>query len=254
MKKKIFRISIYVILFFVLTAFMFNSKPVVTKEDKQYIDLFLKEWNISSSPAEVHKDFESEYAFISRVQDSIVGKICHSYVSIEGIGTVKEYYKIRQGFCYDRAVMLEKFFLYYGFDIRHVYVYYNSDNSVPDRSDFFGKGLRSHAIVEVKTKKGWMTVGTNCNWLGVLKGGEVLSVYGLRRKLADGSLDLLKENNKGIPFFEGLKNKDRFRIVYGIYSRHGKFFQSKPVESLLNSVGIHCRIPDYNLRMLLYNF
>lgn len=254
MKKKLFRTSIFIILFLLLTAFLFNSYPNVTKEDKQYINLFLKEWNINSSPADVHRDFESEYAFISRVQDSIVGKICHSYVSTEHIGAVKKYYKERQGYCYDRAVMLEKFFIYYGFTIRHVFVYFNPDNTLPDRSDFFSRELLSHAMLEVKTKKGWMAVGTSCNWLGVQEGGELLDTYDLRRKLADNMLHLSKKGDRGVPFYATLKNRERFKIIYGVYSRHGDFFRSKPLESGLNAVGVHCRIPDYNLRMLLYNF
>lgn len=254
MKKKLFRTSIFIILFLLLTAFLFNSYPNVTKEDKQYINIFLKEWNISSSPADVHQRFESEYAFISRVQDSVVNSISHSFVSTDKIGSVKKYYELRQGFCYDRAVMLEKFFIYFGFKVRHVFVYFNLDNTLPDRSDFFSKGLRSHAMVEVKTKRGWMVVGTNCNWLGLQQDGKILNIYDLRRKLAKGGLNLLKRHNRGIPFFEGLKNRDRFKIVYGLYSRHGDFFRSAPLESGLNAVGVHCRIPDYNLRMLLYNF
>lgn len=254
MKKKIFRTFIYIFLFFLLTAFIFDSKPVVSKEDRQYISLFLKEWNISSSPSDVHKDFESEYAFISRVQDSVVGKICHAYVSTEGVGSVKKYYDQRQGYCYDRAVLLEKFFLYYGFTIRHVFIYFNPDNTLPDRSDFFSKDLLSHAMLEVKTKKGWITVGTSCNWLGIQDNGELLTTHDLRNRLADGTLSLAKKGNKGIAFFDSLKSRERFKILYGVYSRHGNFFRSRPVESLLNSVGIHCRIPDYNLRMLLYNF
>ena len=254
MKKKIFRTCFYLVLFFLLTAFIFDSKPVVSKEDRQYISLFLKEWNISSSPADVHKDFESEYSFISRVQDSVVGKICHAYVSTEDVGSVKKYYELRHGFCYDRAVMLEKFFLYYGFAIRHIYVYYRSDDAVPDRSDFFKKGLRSHALVEVKTKRGWMVVGTNSNWLGVQKDGQVLSIFDVRAKLSEDNLSLLKKSDRGVHFFEGLKSRSRFKILYGVYSRHGDFFRSGLVESAFNYAGIHCRIPDYNLRMLLYNF
>ncbi|MCF8221125.1 MAG: transglutaminase family protein [Cryomorphaceae bacterium] len=238
----------------VLLAFAFNGHPTVTKTDQTYIDSFLTEWKIPAQTDSIHASFDREVAFVSRVQDSIVKNFDGAFHPQEAVGNVDFYFRNRAGVCYDKAMLMEKIFSSYGFPIRHMYIYFRDDSTAISRSDFFKKGLTSHAMLEVETQKGWMTVATNGNWLGLDLNGDPLTIYEVRDQIKAGNLKLKKTNYYGIYFFEAFRMPSNFLITYGIYSRHGQFLRNAPVEKALNSIGIKSKLPDYNLRMLLYNF
>jgi hypothetical protein len=237
-----------------LLLFAFNGYPTVTKEDRTYIEQFLTEWNIAANKDSIHASFEREVAFVSRVQDSIVKNFKGAFNPNEKVGQVAFYFQNRAGVCYDKALLMEKIFLEYGFQIRHMYIYFRNDNLAIERTDFFKKGLTSHAMLEVKTQKGWMVVATNGNWLGIDPQDNPLTIHDVRDQLKADNLKLKKPNYYGAYFFEPFRIPSNFLITYGIYSRHGQFLRNGPIEKPLNSIGIKSKLPDYNLRMLLYNF
>lgn len=109
-------------------------------------------------------------------------------------------------------------------------------------------------MMEVKTVRGWMAVGTNCNWIGLQDDGLLLDIFMMRDRIRGDSLHLKKQWNAGIPFWDDIKHKGSYRIVYGLYSRHGQFLTSNPLEKWMHNVGLRSPFPDYNLRELLYNF
>jgi len=254
LKKKILRIFIGIFVILLLVFLLFNSAPGITREDETYLTAFLKEWNITLDKKKVHQDQQSEIAYISRVQDSVLNTIQHFTIPFDSAGNVQCYFTTRKGLCFDRALLLEKFCQLAGFNVRHLYIYFNGKGQKPERSDLFHKNLNSHAMFEVETKEGWMAVGTNCNWLGLDQQGHPMTLGMIRTKLEQLSLALSKPFTVGRPFYDELENKGAFRFVYGVYSRHGQFLKSQPLETLLNSVGIKSRIPDYNISMLFANF
>ncbi len=203
---------------------------------------------------QIHLNQENEVAYISRLQDSVLHSIRHFTIPFDSAGHVENYFNGRKGLCFDRSLLLEKFCLLADFKVRHLYIYFNGKGQKPDRSDFFNKGLTSHAMFEVKTSKGWMAVGTNSNWLGEDIEGNPLSLGEIRSRLGKQKLELKKTFTVGLPFYDELGQKDAFRFVYGIYSRHGQFLKSRPLESLMNSIGLKSRLPDYNVSMLFSNF
>lgn len=240
------RVKTFLIFFFsgvlLLLALLigFSKKPELSSEDIVYIKDFLKDWNISTSPSEVHKSFECEIAFISRIQDSILAEVHHQTVEQSAFGNVGFYYKNRKGECYDRAVLLEKFFLYFNFDFRHIFVYYLNNNKDVAFADFFKKGTGSHALTEVKTSRGWMAMGSNADWIGLHPNGQIFSMAELKDELyKNGDVTLKEQPYYGIIFW---KQHPRFKYIYGVYSRHGEFLPPR-----------HTPIPDYNFKMLLYN-
>ncbi len=254
MKRRLFKIELVILASLVLVAFAFNGYPTVTNTDRAYIDSFLTEWKIPADLDSIHTSFDTEVAFVSRVQDSIVKNFSGAFHPQEMVGYVDFYFRNRAGVCYDKAILLEKIFTSYGFSIRHMYLYYREDSISINKSDFFKKGLASHAMLEVKTKKGWMVVATNGNWLGIDSQDNPLTIHDLRDQLKASTIKLKKPNYYGSYFFEPLRIPSNFLIIYGIYSRHGQFLRNGPIEKALNSVGIKSKLPDYNLRMLLYNF
>jgi hypothetical protein len=157
-------------------------------------------------------------------------------------GNVRFYYQNRYGFCYDRVILMEKIFLYFNFDVRHVFVYYTENTGTPEEasfSHFFKKGTGSHALTEIKTSKGWMVIGSNADWIGLDPTGRPFTIKGLKETLyKTGVVPLKRQPLYGICFWT---RQPRFRYVYGVYSRHGGFLPP------------HNAVPDYNFRMLLYN-
>jgi hypothetical protein len=239
--------------FFLFVVIYNNQTVTVNQQDKQYLQLFLNDWNIHQTPKEVHQSFESEVSFISRVQDSVIAQVHHQNVPHQDFGNVAYYYSDKKGQCYDRAVLLEKFFTYYHFPFRHLYVYFNDNGIGPTKLDFFKKSLTSHAITEVKTSKGWLIVGCNSNWLGLDSSGNPMTIAELRKHIVSNTLYLKKPATMGQPSFWTLHND--FRFIYGIYSRHGDFFNHTNQNLSAASVApssFHV-LPDYNLRMLFYN-
>jgi len=253
MKKRITRIFAWLFILLFLVFLLFNSSPGITTEDEKYLMTFLKEWEIELDRDQIHQSQDKEIAYLSRVQDSVMYSIRHFTIPFDSAGNVQCYYSTRKGLCFDRALLLEKFYTHAGFDVRHLYIYFNGRGEYPDRLDFFDKGLLSHAMFEVKTKNGWMAVGTNCNWLGQDQEGQPMTINVIREKLKDGTLQMKKQYSYGLPFYNSLPQQDAFRYVYGIYSRHGQFLKSKPLETLMNSMGLKCRFPDYNISMLFSN-
>ena len=257
MKKRLLKFVLIGLIAVVLFAFAFNGYPTVTDEDRTYINRFLQEWKIPANKDSIHASFESEVAFISRVQDSVVAVIqndsLHDTRPHDRVGNLKFYFDQRLGSCYDRSMFLEKIFCEYGFPIRHMYLFFNGDSTRIKPLDFFKKGLTSHAMMEVKTVNGWMVVGTNGNWLGLSEKNQPLTIGQARADLKNGNFKYQKKTTIGITFFEILKMPHNFKILYGVYSRHGEFLYS-PIENACNRIGIPSFIPDYNLRMLLYNF
>lgn len=146
---------------------------------------------------------------------------------------------------------MEKILSLYNFSFRHLYVYFGKGSPNPTALDFFKKGLSSHALVEVQTSKGWLTIGTNSNWIGVDKNEKLLTIADIRRESIASSLNLKKSGTIGIvPFW---KSGNDFRFVYGIYSRHGDFFSHSNISTSSLEPGFHL-LPDYNIKMFLYNF
>jgi hypothetical protein len=245
-------LSLFVLALFTLLCF--NSKSItLSARDKAYLLKFQQDWHLEDSETNVHKDFNSEVNFISLVQDSVVAEIKHEEIAHRFFGEISFYYNNRKGFCYDRAVLMEKLFTLYHFPFRHSYLFFGEDEKEAGIKRFFEKGVSSHAGLEVKTQKGWMAMGTNGNWIGLTTAGEVMTYTVLRDKLKKGNLHLKKQMTEGVAFWNG--KGSNYRCIYGLYSRHGDFFShsDENLSSSLVQSPVHL-LPDYNLRMLLYNF
>ena len=207
-----------------LAVVLLNNKSIqLSQQDRVYLERFLDDWHIIESPDQVHTSFENEVNFISIIQDSVLASITGEQIPHVYFGNVGYYYRKRQGICYDRAILIEKILLLYRFQFRHVYMYFG-ENQKPLKTDFFKKGIKSHAALEVKTKKGWMAIGTDANWLGIDKHGQLFTFYDLRVELnkTDGELQLEKFGSIGTPVWKIRGNN--YRFIYGVFSRHGDFF------------------------------
>ncbi|HEV7334066.1 MAG TPA: hypothetical protein VGN63_23745 [Flavisolibacter sp.] len=243
----------YLILFLLpFILFVCGSKSVVnSQKDLQYIQAFTKLWQLRPDVATVHNSFEDEIQLIHALQDSVVLGFRSEEIAHKYFGDISYYYTNRKGLCYDRAVLMEKILRYYGFSFRHAYVYFGEKGKMPSTTSLLRKGLSSHALFEVKTSKGWMAIGTNSNWLGLSSNNEILTIKDLREKIRKGTLRFKLGEPAIQPFWTDYGAN--FKVVYGLYSRHGDFFtnQNSTATSLFSNLIL---LPDYNYRMLLYNF
>src|SRR5690242_17329645 len=127
-KLRFFVLIIAALFLVVLTILLVNSKSIrLSQQDRLYLQRFLDDWGIKELPGEVHKSFENELHFISVIQDSALASITGEQIPHAYFGDVSYYYKKRQGICYDRAVLVEKFLLLYQFQFRHVYIYFGNE-------------------------------------------------------------------------------------------------------------------------------
>jgi len=229
LKKKIF---LAIISIGIIVTWWHNVPKKVTKSDISYINKLIPELKAKKSDL-----FDEQIKDISLAQQNIL-----EYTDADSIFVGIDYSQKREpknlfeekhGLCYDRSRTLEKTFLMMGYKIRHVSLYDKLDN-LKLLKTIVTPQIPSHAILEVKTKKGWMIVDTNNPWLGLDSDNNPVSFKQLP----------LKNNTWKTPPYKGY---EVFYIepsyhIYGLYSRHGKFYPP------------FTPIPDYNLRELLYNF
>ena len=160
----------------------FSSGPVTTEEDKKYLNAFINRWGIKEDSKSIGANYEREIAFISKIQDSVFKVIRGDGYPIpkEEVGNIRYYATVGKGACYDRALMMEKIFSLYQFKTRHAFLYFNNDSTPIRKLDIFNKRLLSHALLEIKTSKGWMAIDTRNAWLGLNENTEPMDLHEIR--------------------------------------------------------------------------
>lgn len=236
-----------------LFILLLNANLQNSSNDKRYIDYFLKEWKLDNKLVSVQNSFENQIAFISLLQDSTVNQFDNGKVTPSYSANLEYLYSQRKGLCFNRSFLQEKILKYAGFRTRHLYVYFTEDSTPTRSSDLFKKRLLSHAMFEVKTKKGWMAVDTNGNWIGLDENKEPMTLGEVRNRLKKETLLLAKTPTKGDAFYKQLPIKYNFKFLYGVYSRHGEYLNSGPVENMMHNSTFLRNTPDYNLREFFYN-
>lgn len=170
----------WIVFCFVFTAILLSINSVSTsvslEEDLLFSSLYPGTKGRASS-----LNFEEEVDLIRRLQGDVLNRVpfgqpIRGYTSREPV----ELFKRDTGLCYDRARTYDKLFKWVGFESRHVYVLYNSrpalNNKVSLVIDLFTPRGDSHAVTEVKTSLGWVTVDSNSNWVSISRDGSPVSI------------------------------------------------------------------------------
>ena len=234
------RAGIALTLFFTLVvAFLnyYNISKLLTAEDKHYIRLYLPDL---AEGCATKMTYAAQIQLIRHVQ-MVVGARTKGWQGLpEGAPREpRQLYTERTGMCYDRSRTLEKIYLYLGFETRHLSLFAREAN-VHSYTTVLLHHVPSHAISEVHTKHGWLMVDSNDLWIALAPDGEPVSMHKMQQTLlAEQPLKWL------IPTPDSDDNfyNNRCIPIYGLYSRHGRFYP--PYTS---------GIPDFRLRGLLYNF
>lgn len=137
------------------------------------------------------------------------------------------------GYCFDRSRAIETLLRLHRLEVRHVSIFAMSKGE-----SWLGALRRrnspSHSLTEVKTQRGWMAIDSNFRFVAVIASGEPLDM----KKLAKLPAVEWDKRNREIP----PKITSRFTFVYGLYSRHGRFYPP------------YTRFPNVNWLELTYNF
>ena len=174
-------------------------------------------------------DFLSQLGCVKAIQASLARlfpeiKCSEVGLDVEPMSFLKRGY----GCCFERSRFIEKALHHYGLETRHVAMH-----TVKLPVVGYLMAASSHQSSEVKTEKGWLYVDSNNPFVLMTKGGEPLSLAA-SREVALGNLV-----QKPVP--EEFFNK-RPTIVYGMHSRHGKFYAPR------------LPFPDINWEEFMYNF
>lgn len=119
----------------------------------------------------------------------------------------------------NRARILDKAYRFLGYESRYASVFEAADTSSA-LSAVLRSGTktgRSHAVLEVKTDKGWMLVDTLPPFVAVTKDNDPVSLRRLQDEVANGT-PIIWQEDVGQPYT--LLQK-KFVIVYGLYAWRG---------------------------------
>ena len=167
-------------------------------------------------PAEA-AGFAHEVAIAVAVQDAVLAAAPLN----EGIpeGTSRELtdlVRAGKGLCFDRSRAIETILRSRGFEVRHASIYSTAETGSAIKS-LATPRTESHAITEMKTRRGWMAIDSNNRWIGLTASGEPVDLAEIsatpQRMWHPAVIEPLP------PIY-----RKPFTWVYGLYSRHGRFY------------------------------
>jgi hypothetical protein len=203
----------------------------LTPEDVEYIGRYLEVGRVRPLPPA--RTFDEELTFIRAVQHAVLDVAPEDRgIPDDNRREPRDVYLARAGLCYDRSRVIEKILRHAGFATRHVFILSNEGFGSGLRA-FVTAGAASHAVTEVLTARGWLVVDSNSRWLSLDHEGNPRSIEDVRA----GGASLAWTEKPPADIYER-----PMVAVYGLYSRHGRFFPP------------YNAIPDVNYSELAHNF
>lgn len=221
-------------------AALHNVPSALTAEDRAAIARILAEGG-HSALAEANAarlPFDEQMKIVAAAQDAVLTIAPDEPgIAFDRTREPKDLYELRHGLCFDRARAIEKTLAHLGLKTRYAAIYSTAASGSALRS-LVTPGVPSHAIVEVSTERGWMAIDSNIRWFGLTADSRPIDLATLRSdpKLRDAGWHALVKQ----PLNPILR--DGFTYVFGLYSRHGRFYPP------------YTPIPDVSWPQLAYNF
>lgn len=186
----------------------------LSEQDKQYIPKYLV--NMPHLPE--NATYKDQLAFITDVQRSVLEVAPRNDGLPENQEREpKDLWIAQTGLCFDRSRVIEKILRYSGFEMRHIAIY-STEDTKSSLMSLIKPGVRSHAVTEVLTQKGWLVVDSNDPWVSVDADSDPISIE-----------DIQSATTKPAVVQWGVAPPTNiyvqpFTFVYGLYSRHGEFY------------------------------
>jgi glycosyltransferase involved in cell wall biosynthesis len=190
----------------------------LSAEDRQYIERFME----SSAAPTAPRDYEEQLALISSVQKAVIDHTpVLSGIAMDRPREPKDVYLAGRGKCYDRSRAIEKALRFYGFETRHVAIYSTKKTGSAAQA-LLASGGPSHAATEVRTSRGWLIVDSILPWISLDRRRNPVSMATLQAAGAEAISweDDVVLHDELIMYVY----REPFTYVYGLYSRHGRFF------------------------------
>lgn len=229
-KHKQHRILLLLSVIILVLGYLHNVPKKISHEDELALEHIFKTSNVVGDAL----SFEEQIEYIDLLVNELHRKFpLFSPIEYNAKREPKDLLANGSGLCYDYSRSIEKQLMLNGFKTRHVAVFRSKKNFW---TTITSKGVLSHSLSEVKTKKGWMIIDSNDSFYAQDILGEVYSYKSLK--------DLEQAPNWKLPIHPELAPfyKPGIEYVYGLYSRHGRFYPP------------YNFIPDYNFSELFYNF
>lgn len=195
----------------ILVIFFSNSHVSVScsKEEEVYIEL------LGLPKKEFLRDKSDSIKLIKEVVRIISNYGTFEPIPIHEIKGLKSFYYYKKGLCFDRSIVYEKIFAYYGLKTYHYFFAFN-DNLF---KTVFSKTTISHTLVSVLVGKEEVFIDTNNNFVSIDFENKPISNF----------LKKVSTNNFGSSalWWNVYFKKYRYSlIIRGMYSRNGDFFES----------------------------
>jgi hypothetical protein len=200
--------------------FVHNVSKEITVNDQIYIGKILESAGYDLSERSSERKFERQIELISAVQDAVLRASPRRVgIPINHPREPEDLYYAGHGLCFDRSRVIEKTLRLLGFDTRYAFVAETSAAGWPVAS-LAGSGVDSHAVVEVRTEKGWLIVDSVRRWISLNASGLPLSLKEWQNTQDKSNYAWHQDNKENIyHMMDG-----PFIFVYGLYSRHGGFY------------------------------
>lgn len=202
-----------------------NVSTDLTDDDKAYITKTLSDANQDLTILQYSDDFDTQIKTVQAIQKAIFKQTPEQ--KIIRLGTPREpkdLYDRGYALCGDRARFIHKTLSMLGYDVRYASIYDASNVDHPWQAIITTEKpkVTSHAMVEVKTSKGWMMIDSVSPWIGLMSNDNVLSLEEWHRaqdKKIASNFPWKKQEGQIYPLIT-----KKFTYVFGLYSRHGQFY------------------------------
>lgn len=236
--NKFIKITVFLLaICFIIAIIFFSRVDNRTTPD----DIYYGE-KIISRPltGQVFESYADEIAFIKHVQQCVLDTApIDKSIAYKSEREPRNLYQLKYGLCYDRSRVIEKILTAAGFRTRHIAVFKNASRKHPLLKVMDRKKHASHAVTEVLTRKGWLLIDSNVSFISINNSGQPCSIKMIKQHAEMGKTICWA------PEFRNIFNsafKKNFIYVYGLYSRHGKFYPP------------YNAVPDINWQEFYQNF
>lgn len=141
-------------LFFVFTLLVLGITVIVNRyqiypseKEKKMLNNFFQNQKVRSEED------------IIRVQNIVVTEISHENTGTDQLDIAKTF-RLKKGQCFDRSLLLQKYFIMNGYKIRPIYLFW-SDSGTTTILDFFKRHIHSHNVFEIYFESQWYLIRTN---------------------------------------------------------------------------------------------
>jgi len=189
----------------------------VSAEDRQYLPEYLSGVAVPPDPR-TGRRYDQEIEFIRATQAAVL----HVAPINEGLPLnapreLRDLAEAGRGLCYDRSRAIETILRYAHLNVRHIALYSTARTGSALRS-LITSGVPSHAASEVQTARGWLVVDSNDPWISLDVNGDPVTMQTIQAAADGGAPPQWKRPPPNAIYTQ------RFTFVYGLYSRHGRFY------------------------------